>query len=821
MLSPDDGAPDASLADALRRAVAGQYEIESELGRGGMATVFLARDLRHGRTVAVKVMRRDVVAGDGTARFLQEIRTAARLTHPHILGVHDSGESDGLLYYVMPFVDGESLRARLARDGALPVADAVRIMRELADALAHAHARGVVHRDLKPENVLLAGGHAVIADFGIAKALAAALPDATAPTAAMTGTGMSLGTPAYMAPEQAIGDRSMDHRADLYALGVVAYEMLAGAHPFGARPLHALVAAHLTEAPVPPATKRSGIPPALDALVMRLMAKDPAARPSDGEDVMRALDDAAVHSVVSRAIPAPPRRRTRARIAASLIVLVVAGVLGVLAVRTRGAWLGGASGAAAGPIHTVAVLPFENIGGDKDDEYFSVGLTDELAHAIAQIPGVSVASREGSSEWRAKAATPQEIGRALDVAAIVTGRARRAGDLLRVTVQLVNTRDGKVLWDDRYESRSRDVFAVQDEFTRAIAGTLARSLGGSATAPVASVARGTTQQAAYDLFLKGQYFYLARGEKKVRQSIEYFRQAVVLDPSFARAHAALALAYGVLGVYVADPADTLTALVRASAERAMALDSTLAESHTAMAHAFEADLRFDEAIRQYRRAVELGPPSGSVYLPYGFMLLGSGHTEEALVALREALRLDPLVKSARTALAMGLAFARQPAEALAEAKSVMAVDSTFELTPHVLAMAYAVGGHGDSAVAAVERGAAYTRNLPPRRKYLMYAYAAAGRRRDVERLRDEPERADGPRFGAFDREYAMALLGDREPLVRILSTRAGQRRWYVENLHFGCNPLLDALQSDERFTAAMRTIGAVPCSLARQQSLPR
>ena len=258
-----------------------------------MATVYLARDLRHERAVAVKVLARDVVA----PRRRRAIPAARSGPPPGsrirtCCGVHDSGDADGLLYYVMPYVEGETLRARLAREGALPLADAVRLVRELADALAYAHAHGVVHRDLKPENVLLSGGHAVVADFGIAKALAAATHDGAAPRAGLTSAGVALGTPAYMAPEQAVGDAATDHRADLYALGVVAYEALAGAHPFGARTPQALVAAHLTEAPAPLGARRTDTPPALAALVMRLLAKDPAARPQSADAVLRALDDA-------------------------------------------------------------------------------------------------------------------------------------------------------------------------------------------------------------------------------------------------------------------------------------------------------------------------------------------------------------------------------------------------------------------------------------------------------------------------------------------------------------------------------------------------
>jgi len=281
--------PRAAIADELRIALADRYTVERELGHGGMATVYLARDRRHDRDVAVKVLDQAITSG-GAERFLREIRIAAKLTHPHVLGVHDSGETGGLLYYVMPYVDGETLRQRLTREGALPIGDSVRLMRELADAVAYAHTRGVMHRDLKPENVLLSAGHAVVADFGIAKALAAATQDGSAAVAGLTSTGMAVGTPAYMAPEQVVGDATMDHRADLYSLGVISYEMLTGNHPFAGRTAQSIAAAHLTETPAPLVERRKDVPPALAAIVMRLLAKDPAARPQSADEVVRALD---------------------------------------------------------------------------------------------------------------------------------------------------------------------------------------------------------------------------------------------------------------------------------------------------------------------------------------------------------------------------------------------------------------------------------------------------------------------------------------------------------------------------------------------------
>jgi serine/threonine-protein kinase len=394
MLSPEADAADRSLMTALRGALSGRYQVEREIGRGGAATVFLGRDLRHARMVAVKVLGSDTVAVGGTERFLREISTAARLTHPHILGLHDSGRSGGLLYYVMPYIEGESLRDRLTRGGALPISESVRIMRELAGALAYAHAHGVVHRDLKPENVLLSAGHAVIADFGIAKAVAEATASGLA-APGVTATGMAIGTPAYMAPEQAVGDRNIDQRADLYALGVIAYEMLAGVHPFGVRNAQAHVVAHLTESPVPLDTRRPGIPPMISAIVMHLLAKDPAGRPQSAQAIIDTLDAAAPAVASSRAAARTGGGR-RSVVRVAFVALTLLG--GYVAWRWMTSSREGAHGASA--IRTVAVIPFENTSGNPDDDYFSGGMTDELAHALTRIPGLLVAGRTSSYTFK-------------------------------------------------------------------------------------------------------------------------------------------------------------------------------------------------------------------------------------------------------------------------------------------------------------------------------------------------------------------------------------------------------------------------------------
>ena len=773
-----------------------------------MATVFLARDLRHDRAVAVKVLDENFVHA-GAERFLYEIRTAARLTHPHVLGVHDSGEADGLLYYVMPYVAGETLRAQLQRDGALPLPAAIRLMRELADALAYAHRQGVMHRDLKPENVLISGGHAVVADFGIAKALAAVTQATGTTSAGLTSVGVALGTPAYMAPEQAMGDLATNHRADLYALGVVSYEAIAGTHPFGTRAPQALVAAHLSEAPTSLATRRPDVPPALAALVLQLLAKDPNDRPQSADAVLRALDAA----TPTMSFPVS-RTRTVIR-AASAVLLVIAGIAGY-AVWQRAVAERIHNGVPSSTFGSLAVMPFINTSGNTSDDYFSDGMTDELVHALTRLPGLRLAGRTSAYSFKGKTIGAKEIGRVLDVGALVEGTVRRSGDRLRVSAQLVSAADGKVLWDSVYESRSSDVFAVQDEFTRAIVAAIAPTLGTrAASAQPFDAKRGTANQEAYDLYLRGRYYFLNRNAENIRQAVAYFRQAIARDPLFARAHASLSLAYGILPVYIPDATDSASALNAASARRAVALDSTLADAQIALGLSLERRFQFREAEARYRSALALEPSSVSGHLVLGFFLSTTGRNDEAAGELRQAAQLDPLAKSASAAMAYNLVAARRFPEALVVARRTFMLDSSFSLGIQTLGFAQAFGGQPDSAVYTLERGLRLHPNAPGLKSVLLFAYAASGRWEDAERLRSRLRAPGGDPSSGADAAFAELIFGNREPLLRLVMTESGQRKWVDANAGFGCSPLIDPLWSDARFRSAMRALAMDPCPLAR------
>src|SRR5882762_6121690 len=437
----------------LQAALADRYAIERELGSGGMATVYLARDLKHRRFVALKVLSPALAASLGADRFLREIELAARLQHPHIVTVFDSGDAGGILWYTMPYVEGETLRARLARERQLPLDVALRIATEAARALEFAHQHGVLHRDVKPENLLLTtDGSTMVADFGIARPWGE--------MSKLTQSGVVVGTPAYMSPEQAAGERELDARTDVYALGCVLYEMLAGEMPYSGPNAQAVLAKRLSE-PAPSLRTTRDLPVAIERTVARALARSPADRYASAAEFARALQ--------SIDVPARPIARRRWLAAAVLALLATVGV--AAAIRFRA----GATGPAT--LASAAVLPFADLSPNRDQAYFSDGLTDELITALSRVEGIGVAARTSSFQFKDRQVDVSEIGRQLHVGAILEGSVRRSGDRVRITAQLVSTRDGYQLWADVYDRELKDVFRVQEDIARAIISALAVKLG--------------------------------------------------------------------------------------------------------------------------------------------------------------------------------------------------------------------------------------------------------------------------------------------------------------------------------------------------------
>jgi serine/threonine protein kinase/Flp pilus assembly protein TadD len=583
----------ASSIDKLREALSQSYSIDRELGRGGMATVYLAQDTKHDRVVALKILHPDLAASLGPDRFLREIKLAARLNHPHILPLFDSGQADAFLYYVMPYVEGESLREKLDRDQQLPIEEAVHHGRAIASALDYAHRQGIVHRDIKPENIMLYEGEAMVMDFGIAKAVSAAGSDT------LTQTGMMVGTPAYVSPEQAAGESNLDGKSDQYSLACVVYEMLTGERPFSGATPQAVMSKRFSETPKPLRSLRSTIPESVEKAVTRAMTTDATGRYSTTAQFGQAL--------VSGNVVTPTNTAT-------VPVAVVSAA------------------------KSVAVLPFANLSADPDSEYFTDGMADEIINALSKIQSLRVASRTSSFAFKGKNEDIGEIGKKLKVSTVLEGSMRKMGNKLRITAQLVNVADGYQLWSERYDREMEDVFAIQDDISQAIVKALKVILSEGEKKQIEK-ARAVDVK-AYDFYLRGrQYFHHFR-----RKSLEYARQmfnrAIEIEPEYARAYAGVADCCSLLYTYF-DARESNLRQADSASLKSIELEPELAEAHVARGIALSMSKRFDEAVPEFEKAMKLDQKLFDAAYWYARTRMAQGQNDEAVKLMERAAALRP------------------------------------------------------------------------------------------------------------------------------------------------------------------------------------
>ena len=618
----------------IRELLAPTYTVDRELGRGGMATVCLAQDTKHERVVALKVLHPGLAESLGAERFLREIKVVARLNHPHILPLFDSGEVEGFLYYVMPYIEGESLREHLERENQLPVDEAIRHACSIASALDYAHRQNVIHRDVKPENVMMYEGEAMVMDFGIAKSVIESGEHS------MTLSGAMFGTPAYISPEQAAGAGQVDGRADQYSLAVVLYEMLAGERPFSGNTELEAFSKRFNETPTPIRKVREGVPESIETALTKAMSPDPDGRYASIALFAQAIGSGAVGSpIIIHTHPSPTVSAAK----------------------------------------SVAVLPFTNMSADVDNEYFADGIAEEIINALTKVQSLRVASRTSSFAFKGKHEVIGEIGRKLKVSTVLEGSVRKVGNKLRITAQLINVADGYHLWAEQYDREMQDIFAIQEDISQAIVKSLRVILSEGEKLVMGRVR--TIDVNAYDYYLRGRRFFHQHRRKSLEYAIQMFEKAIEIDSDYALAYAGIASASSLVYTYFdRRPVNSIQADV--ASRKALELAPDLAEAHLARAIALRHADHTDESEQEFEAAIKLDPKLFEAFYFYGRARKYQRRYAEAVKLLERASQLQPEDFQAPAFLGGSYAGMGMHAEAsAARRRAVKLIEQRLNLNP--------------------------------------------------------------------------------------------------------------------------------------------
>ena len=781
-----------------------RFVIGAEVGRGGAAVVYRARDLRHDRDVAVKLLHGELTESMSAERFMREIEIASKLTHPNILAVYDSGTSGGRFFYVAPLIDGESLRDRLTHERQLPVRDALAIVRAVAAALDCAHSHGIVHRDIKPENILFSGGQPLVSDFGIARALKAPGQER------LTALGVVVGTPAYMSPEQAAGDDTVDGRSDIYSLGCVFYEMLAGEAPFHGPTPQATIANRFTFDAPDIRVVRPAVPDAMAGLIATMLSRLPADRVQSASELVDALSAPEMQTTTTGATRSrhtlPRRSSARSTTLQRRALALVAGAATVIALSVIG-WK--ARGTitrtlGAGPrVHTLAVLPLTNLSGDVQQEFVADGLTEALINDLSRLTAVNVISRTSVMQYKMMRKPMKEIARELNADVLVEAALMRDGDHVVITAKLVRGSDDRNLWSGRYDGAIGELLELQ----RRIGVDVAREVGGQSNHPGA--ARAAVKPASQMAYLRGASL---AGQTRFEEAIASFQKAVGIDPTNAAAYAALARVYYFRAFFgELAPLEAFSQMRRA-ASAALAQDPNLGEAYGLIALVnTHIDYDWAAAERNFARALQLSPSNAQVHHDYAHFLLAMGRGAESVAASKRAVDLDPANPMLTGCLGWHRLFDREFATAIAQAEEAQRLMPNF--WPEIIeGWALNAEGKHAEAVSSMREAVALAPSLPFARAALAQTLAANGNRREAQEVLDGLlSEAKHGYVSAYDIALVYASLHDNDRAFEWLAKALAERSMFI--VHLAWDSRIAPLRSDPRFAELVQRL-ALPSRVA-------